>query len=213
MNVLEIAGGVGALTLPLCERVRMVATIEPAEKMAEKLRANAKAKKISNMEVFLETCQSAATRRDFSSYDCAIMCHASWQFPDLRWLMHFMERAGNGKASICDSIPLEDSRKQDFYRSLDIGHHAFDRFHTLGKVLCSYGRKPEIKSFPFVMRRSIQSATAMLTQVLGKYRTPDATDLQQINDFVAAHSHAGIYEEEATMGVLWWQHDPLDQEQ
>jgi hypothetical protein len=53
----------------------------------------------------------------------------------------------------------------------------------------------------------------MLTQVLGKYRTPDATDLQQINDFVAAHSHAGIYEEEETMGVLWWQHDPLDQEQ
>ncbi len=206
MNVLEIAAGVGALTLPLCKRVNEVTTIKPAVKMAEKLQSNAKMQQISNMKLQLETCQQAAKRDDLPPHDCAVMCHASWQFPDLHWLMDFMEKSGNGSASISDSIPQKGSSKLQFCKKLGIGHHSFDRFSALHKVLTSYGRQIETEKFPFIMKRSVQSATAMLTQVLNKYRKPDTGDLNQIDDFVAANSRNGIYEEEATMGVLWWQH-------
>ena len=208
MKVLEIAGGVGALTLPLCRQVKSVTTVEPAENMVAKLRQNAEEQQIENMTVIMGTCQEVAEYGNIVKHDISIMCHASWQFPDLRWLVRFMEEFGSGKVCIADSIPGNDSEKDTFYKQLGVKDNSFDRFHTLLNVLHYFNRDPEIQLFPFTIRRSSESAMAMATQVVSKYRQPDPHDLAKIEDFVSKHTHSGIYTEKALMGVLWWENSP-----
>ncbi len=204
-HVFEIAGGVGALTLPLCRYAAQVTTVEPAEKMAEKLRINADEQKLDNVEIVVATCQDVAHKGLAQTYDLAIMCHATWQFPDLKWLIQFMERAGNGKVCIADSIPEENAERSALYLRLGVTHHAFDRVLGLRKVLLSLGRTPKVTSFPYVMRRSMQSARAMMTNVVGKYHEPRQEDLELIDQHVAAHSSDGVYIEPGRMGVVWWE--------
>jgi precorrin-6B methylase 2 len=204
MRIFEIAGGVGALTLPLCKNVMSVTTVEPARKMAEKLINNADEQGINNVKILLQTGQEAAENQDVPVHDAAIMCHASWQFPNIRWLVEFMERIGSGRVCLADSIPDTNRSKKEFYSDLGISHHSFDRFHGLYKVLCDIDRKPDIQLFPFTMRRSSESARAMITQVLSKYRQPETADHKKIEAFVDKYSVSGIYEEEVSMGVLWW---------
>lgn len=210
-HVFEIAGGVGALTLPLSQRTAMVTTVEPAIKMADKLLRNVREQGVDNVEIIVATGEDVAARGLSKSYDLAIMCHATWQFPDLRWLIRFMEKAGAGRVCIADSVPMDESAHTRIYQELGVSHQSFDRVDALYNVLCSLGRKPQSLFFPFTMRRSVASAMTMMTQVVRKYRKPDEHDLQLIEQHVAAHACNGTYTEPARMGVVWWQQECMTQ--
>lgn len=205
MSVLEIAGGVGALTLPLCGASKKVTTIEPAVEMVKNLQINAASQKINNLEVLLETCQQTADQRTIQRHDATVMCHASWQFPDLVWLLDFMESMGSGKVCIADSVKDSNRERERLYAELGVYHHTIDRFSKLSEAITALGRAPESKTFTFSMRRSTDSACSMITQVLSKYRQVETEDKLKIERFVAERSHNGIYTEESTMGMLWWQ--------
>lgn len=209
MKVLEIAGGVGALTLPLGKHTNWVTTIEPAKQMAENMMENALLHGIDNISILLETCQETAERPAMEQHDATIMCHASWQFPDLQWLVKFMETNGRGNACIADSHSGMQHEKADFLAELGVHHQSIDRFEKLCTVIRSYGRQPEIEEFPFTMRRSAESARSMMEKVLSKYRTPMQVDIERIAHYVEEHSDSGIYQEETTMGVMWWQNKDI----
>lgn len=209
MKVLEIAGGVGALTLPLGKHTHQVTTIEPADLMAENLKKNASSQGINNITILLETCQDTAERQELEKHDATLMCHASWQFPDLKWLVTFMEANGNGSACIADSRGGLNHEKADFLGELGVHHQSIDRFEKLSKVIRSYDRNPEIEEFPFTMKRSSESARSMMENVLSKYRAPEKKDLQQIAAYVDEHSVSEIYEEETIMAVMWWQNKKI----
>ncbi len=202
-KVLEIAGGVGALTLPLCKAAKHVTSLEPAAKMAECLDNNLKTDNIRNCEVLQMTGQEYMGSAPAQRFDFGIICHASWQFPDLQDLVDYFSKICT-RACIADTAPETDSGHSRLLESLGVKHAGFDRVYVLYNALWSLGTKANISFFNYTMRRSRQSAISMLKNVTGKYKQVTDTDMQKINKYVDANCTEGIYQEPACMAVIWW---------
>jgi hypothetical protein len=202
--VLEIAGGVGALTLPLCRETREVVCLEPAPNMADYLKKNLLNNQIENCRVLQLTGQEYMHQNLHDAFGLGIICHASWQFPDLEELLGFFDLSCRSWACIADTAKAPESPHTEFRKSLGIEHVGFDRVLVLYNALCALGRNPNISFFNYTMLRSAESAKSMLKQVAEKYRQIAKADMEKINSHVAAYSTDGTYAEPATMGVIWW---------
>ena len=203
-TVLEIAGGVGAVTLPLASHASRITTLEPAIKMAGRLKKNATDHGISNIEVKICTQSDFDTEAQPKSVDLTVICHASWQFPNIEKLFRFMDRISRRYCCLCDTVPDILSPHQAMYEKLGIDTGAFDRVLCLYNLLCETGCCSSISFFHYRMRRSIASAMSMWTHLVGKYRETTKNDMELIRDHVSAHETDGIYEEPACMAVMWW---------
>jgi ubiquinone/menaquinone biosynthesis C-methylase UbiE len=203
-TVLEIAGGVGAVTLPLASHASRITTLEPAKKMAGRLKKNAADQGISNIEVKICTLSGYDKGAQPKSVDLTVICHASWQFPNIEKLFQLMDRISRRSCCLCDTVPNILSSHQAMCEKLGIDTGAFDRALCLYNLLCETRRCPGISFFHYRMRRSTASAMSMWTHLVGKYRETTKNDVELIGDHVSAHEADGIYEEPACMAVMWW---------
>ena len=203
-RVLEIASGVGAVTLPLARLAAQLTAFEPAPGMAERLAANAAAAGQHNIAIRREPF-TAETAVEPAGCDLALMCHAAWQFPDLLGLVSAMERASRGFCCLADTVGRTDAATAAMHQTLGLPLAAAeDRTPYLFNLLYLSGRLPRLAYVPWTMRRSRASAAAMWRMVLGKYRAPGAADLAVINKHVEERSRDGVYESPSVMAVLWW---------
>lgn len=203
-RVLEIASGVGAVTLPLASRCAEVVAIEPAERMADCLEGNARARGLANIEIRRQTLEQAMGGIPENSFDFTLMCHASWQFPEIMEVARFMDATSRKGACLADTAGLDDQAQGEMYKALGIDADCTDRCPYLFNLLYAEGCRPNVRMIDYTMRRSVDSALSMWQLLLGKYRTPTAEDLALINDHVAQRARNGLYEVPSVMAVMWW---------
>ncbi|MBI9110226.1 class I SAM-dependent methyltransferase [Maridesulfovibrio ferrireducens] len=204
LSVLEIASGVGAVTIPLARKALKVTGIEPAQEMAARLAKNSKAAGVDNIEVKLMTGQEYAEGVQSADHGLSLLCHASWQFPEIAEIASMMENGSSEWCCICDTALNRNSESAKLQKELGVVSSSFDRVEGLYNGLKVLDRKPEIKSFDYIMRRSVDSAYSMLTKVLTKQRVPTENDIKLINDHIERHSDEGVYNEPGKMSVIWW---------
>lgn len=204
-RVLEIASGVGAVTLPLASRCTEVVAIEPARRMADRLAENAKAHGLTNIEIRRQTLEGAMGDIPENSFDFTLMCHASWQFPDMLEVVRFMDVSSRKGACLADTAGFDDQVQGRMYKAFGIEADCTDRFPYLYNLLYAEGYRPNVRMIPHTMRRSVDSALSMWKLVLGKYRVPTAEDLAVIQDHVLQRAREGLYEVPSVMAVMWWE--------
>lgn len=204
MHVVEIAGGVGAVTIPLAQKAKQVISVEPAREMAQRMEVNAAAMRVDNIELKLMTGQEFNEMFEHPTADLSLLCHASWQFPDARELAEMMENASEKWCCICDTVNDLSPEHLALLKKLGSSSGGFDRVFSLYNALCSLAKNPGITFFNYTMRRSEESARSMFTKVLNKERTPTEEDLTLISEFVRTRSENGIYNEPGKMAVIWW---------
>ncbi|MCB2218705.1 class I SAM-dependent methyltransferase [Desulfofustis glycolicus] len=203
-HVLEIAAGVGAVTIPLARRSAHVTAFEPAPTMADFLGANISAFGLTNIEIRRESFDSNTDCAP-KSCDLILLCHAAWHFPDFIELVKSMEKISRGYCCLADTSGLADPDTEIIHRQLNLPLTAgIDRVPYLFNQLYFSNRRPQLTHIPWTTRRSVASALAMWTMVLEKYRRPEETDLAIIRDHVLARSKNGIYESPSLMALLWW---------
>lgn len=204
-EVVEIAAGVGAVTIPIAKKSAHVTAFEPAPLMADFLAANISAARLENVTIRRETfaadkCYAA------NSCDLVVMCHAAWHFPDFLELVKSIERISRGVCCLADTSGLADPDTEVIHRQLQLPPKAaVDRVPFLFNQLYFSNRRPQLAHIPWTTRRSISSALAMWKMVLQKYRQPEEADLELIREHVHARSKNGIYESPSLMAVLWWE--------
>lgn len=203
-HVLEIAAGVGAVTIPLARRSAHVTAFEPAPTMADYLAANISSSGLTNIEIRRESFDHNTVCVP-KSFDLILLCHAAWHFPDFIELVKSMESISRGFCCLADTSGLADPDTEIIHRQLDLPLTAgIDRVPFLFNQLYFSNRRPQLTHIPWLTRRSISSALTMWTMVLEKYRRPEETDLAIIRDHVLARSKNGIYESPSLMALLWW---------
>lgn len=203
-SVLEIASGVGAVTLPLAAKAERIIALEPAQNMAELLSKNAQANNIENIQTIVQCFASFAARTTDNSFDLVFLCHAAWQFPDLPWLISQMSRLSSTHCCLADSMGSEHSEHRDMLRKLSLNTPDLDRTLYLYNVLFELGLPANISYIPHLMRRSVDSATSMWKNLVGKYRLLSGNDEEIIQDHVLSRTRNGIYESPGTMSLIWW---------
>jgi len=202
--VLEIASGVGAVTLPLAARCASVTALEPAPRMAERLRRNAEERALSNLDIRMQTLEEAMGSVAPGSFDLTLMCHASWQFPDFMKVATFMDASSRLGGCIADTAGFDDQTQGAMYEALGIKADCPDRFPYLFNLLYAGGYCPNVRMIRYTMRRSTESALNMWRLLVGKYRAPTEADLSLIAEHVARRSREDLYEVPCVMAVLWW---------
>lgn len=203
-SVLEIASGVGAVTLPLAAESKRVIALEPAGNMAELLSENAQKNNIENLEIVVQDFGTFAARASDNSFDLVFLCHAAWQFPDLPWLLSQMSRLSSAHCCLADTLGSEDSEHKEIRHKLGLVTPDLDRTLYLYNVLFELGLPANISYIPHLMRRSVGSATSMWKNLVGKYRTLSDNDAAIIQDHVLSRTRDGIYESPGTMSLIWW---------
>lgn len=203
-SVLEIASGVGAVTLPLAARSASVTALEPAARMAERLARNASERGLANIDIRVQTLEEAMESVLPGAFDLTLMCHASWQFPDFMAVVDFMDRCSRLGGCIADTAGFDDQTQGAMYEALGIKADCPDRFPYLFNLLYAGGYFPNVRMLPYAMRRSVDSALSMWRLLIGKYRTPTEQDLALIENHVHARAEDGMYEVPSVMAVLWW---------
>ena len=203
-SVLEIASGVGAVTLPLCRHAGRVTAVEPALSMAEMLGKNADTAGLDNLDIAVQDFATFASTASDKSYDVVFLCHAAWQFPDIAWLIREMTRISRGCCCLADTMGQGDIEQQEMRKRLFIKTPTLDRSLYLYNVLNEMGLPADMTPVRHVMRRSTDSARSMWSNVVSKYRDLSKADEQVIDEFVTARSKDGVYETPGVMSLMWW---------
>ncbi len=203
-EVLEIASGVGAATLPLARRAKRVTAVEPAQAMADLLAKNAASEGVDNVQAVVEDFAAFAAATQDDSFDVAFLCHAAWQFPDVACLIREMSRLSRDVCCLADTMGAGDAEHQEMQRRLALDAPTLDRPLYLYNVLHEMGLPANLTPIRHVMRRSSDSALSMWTNLVSKYREPSAEDEKLIDDFVASRSKGGVYETPGVMALIWW---------
>lgn len=203
-KVIEIASGVGAVTIPIAQHAAHVTAFEPSRQMAGFLEENVSTAHLENVDIRREIF-AAKTCCSPKSCDLIVMCHAAWHFPDFIELVESMERISRGFCCLADTSGVADPDTEIIHHQLNLPPTAaVDRVPFLFNQLYFSNRRPQLTHVPWTTRRSVSSALSMWRMVLEKYRKPDEVDLALIRDHVAARTRNGIYESPSLMAVLWW---------
>lgn len=203
-EVVEIAAGVGAVTVPLAQRAAHVTAFEPALQMAGFLEKNVSKANLHNVDIRREIFD-AKTCYPSKPSDLIVMCHAAWHFPNFIELVESMENISHGFCCLADTSGLADPDTEVIHRQLNLPPEAaVDRVPFLFNQLYFSNRRPQLAHIPWTTRRSVSSALSMWKMVLQKYREPNEADLALIQEHVDARTNNGIYESPSLMAVLWW---------
>ncbi|WP_421902147.1 class I SAM-dependent methyltransferase [Maridesulfovibrio sp.] len=203
-SVLEIASGVGAVTLPLARHSKEVIAVEPAQSMADLLEANSDSAGVKNIRIEVTDFASFAAQAQDNSYDLVFLCHAAWQFPDIEELINEMSRISRGFCCLADTMGMGDAENHQMQRKLGINAPELDRSLYLYNILNELGRPADLSNVSYIMRRSTDSARSMWTNLVSKYRTVSAEDSELIEQHVNTQSNSGFYEVPAVMSLMWW---------
>lgn len=200
-NVLDIASGPGALTLPFAERVRNVMAIEPAHQMASCLMENARRQGLINIGVIPKTWQEVKVSDYEKQFDMVTCCHALWQFPDLMEQVRRMETVSRGYCCLAHGV---DVSERELKKSVGAPIEGRDQFITLFNYLNDEGICPNVDILPYSLMWPVDAAIASKERFVEKYRPLTDEDRAIIREYIARHTIDGIYKVPGRMGVLWW---------
>lgn len=205
-NVLDIASGPGAITIPFAEHVCKVTAVEPAEKMAAALMSYAQNKGLSNVEVIPQPWQEIDVETYAKQYDLVICCHALWQFPDILPQIRRMEAVSRGYCCLAHSFepPAEQLKIK---KTLKIEESSFDQFLTLLNLLNDSKVHPNVDVLDYTLTRSATSAISWIKNFVEKYRPVETKDIEHIQEYVQNHAVKDMYQVNGKMGVFWWKVD------
>lgn len=201
-NVLDVGAGPGAITIPFAEKVSSVTSVEPAEEMASRLLKNAAERNLCNIRIIPSVWQEVEIEDLKNTFDLVVCCHALWHFTDI-W-EQVQRMAAVSKGFCCLAHGLYDESEAEELQKLGVTEDNADQFTMIKHILEHRGLNPSIHLADITMKRSVESACSMLTNVLGKYRTPSEKDLADIREYVDSFSRAGFYEKKIKLGILWW---------
>ncbi|MFA5269699.1 MAG: class I SAM-dependent methyltransferase [Methanoregula sp.] len=200
-NVLDIASGPGALTLPFAERVRSVMAIEPAHEMAACLMENARNRGLNNIGVIPKTWQEVNVPDYEKQFDMVTCCHALWQFPDLLDQVRRMETVSRGYCCLAHGV---DVSERELKKSLGVPMDGQDQFNTLFNFLNNEGVCPNVNILEYSLKWPVDAAIASKERFVEKYRPLADEDRAIIREYISRHTSDGIYKIPGRMGVLWW---------
>lgn len=200
-NVLDIASGPGALTLPFAERVRSVMAIEPAHQMAAGLMDNARRLGLNNIGVIPKTWQEVNVSDYEKQFDMVTCCHALWQFPDLLEQVRRMETGSRGYCCLAHGI---DVSERELKERVGAPMEGQNQFITLFNYLNDEGIYPNVNILEYSLIWPVDAAIASKERFVEKYRPLNDEDRAIIREYIARHTPDGIYKIRGRMGVLWW---------
>jgi len=200
-NVLDIASGPGALTLPFAGRVKSVTAIEPAAQMAACLAENTRKSRLSNIAIIQKTWQEIQVSDYEKQFDMVTCCHALWQFPDLLEQVRRMETVSRGYCCLAHGV---ETSEQELKKSVGVPLDSRDQFITLFNYLNDAGIYPNVNILSYSLMWPAGAAIASKERFVEKYRALTDEDRAIIRDYIARHTYNGIYRIPGRMGVLWW---------
>jgi 2-polyprenyl-3-methyl-5-hydroxy-6-metoxy-1,4-benzoquinol methylase len=200
-DVLDIASGPGALTLPFAERVHSVMAIEPAPQMALCLMENARRHGLKNIGVIPKTWQEVKVSDYEKKFDLVTCCHALWQFPDLLEQVRRMEAVCRGYCCLAHGV---DVSERELKKSLGAPMEGNDQFITLFNFLNNEGFYPNVNILEYSLMWPVEAAIASKERFVEKYRPLNDQDREIIREYITRHTTDGIYTIPGRMGVLWW---------
>jgi SAM-dependent methyltransferase len=200
-DVLDIASGPGALTIPFAERVWSVMAIEPAPQMAVCLMENARRHGLKNIGVIPKTWQEVKEADYEKKFDMVTCCHALWQFPDLLEQVRRMERVSRGYCCLAHGV---DASERELKKSLGVPMDGPDQFNTLFNFLNGEGIYPNVNILEYSLKWPVDAAVASKERFVEKYRPLNDEDRAIIREYISHHTTDGIYTIPGRMGALWW---------
>ncbi|KKG14869.1 hypothetical protein EO98_03770 [Methanosarcina sp. 2.H.T.1A.6] len=201
-NILDVGAGPGAVTIPFAEKVSSVTSVEPAEEMANYLLKNAEERGLFNIRIIPTLWQEVEIENLRNTFDLVVCCHALWHFTDIWEQVQRMAAASKGFCCLVHG--LYDEGEAEEWKKLGVTEDNVDQFTMIKNILEHRGIYPNIHIADITMRRSVESALSMWTNVLGKYRIPSEKDIETIKEYVNAYSNDGYYERKTKLGMLWW---------
>lgn len=201
-DVLDIASGPGALTLPFAERVRSVMAIEPAPQMAACLMENAGNHNLNNIWVLPKTWQDVNISDYKKRFDMVTCCHALWQFPDLLEQVRRMESVSRGYCCLAHGV---DTSERELKERVGAPVEGTDQFITLFNYLNDAGIYPNVNILDYSLMWPAVAAIASKERFVEKYRPLTDTDREIIREYISQHTADGIYRIPGRMGVFWWE--------
>jgi len=200
-DVLDIASGPGALTIPFAERVRSVMAIEPAPRMAVCLMENARRHGLKNIGVIPKTWQEVKETDYEKKFDMVTCCHALWQFPDLLEQVRRMETVSRGYCCLAHGVEVSE---RELKKSLGVPMDGQDQFNTLFNFLNGEGIYPNVNILEYSLMWPVEAAIASKERFVEKYRPLTKEDQVIIREYISRNTTDGIYKIPGRMGVLWW---------
>jgi ubiquinone/menaquinone biosynthesis C-methylase UbiE len=200
-NVLDIASGPGALTIPFAERVRNVMAIEPAAQMAACLMENARRHGLKNIRVIPKVWQDVDVSDYEKQFDLVTCCHALWQFPDILGQIRRMETVCRGYCCLAHGV---DVSEQELKKSVGVPIEYSDQFFTLFNYLAGEGVYPNVNILTYSLVWPVDAAIASKERFVEKYRPVTDKDRTIIREYITKHTSDGLYRIPGRMGVLWW---------
>ncbi|OPX61828.1 MULTISPECIES: class I SAM-dependent methyltransferase [unclassified Methanoregula] len=201
-DVLDIASGPGALTLPFAGCVKSVSAVEPAAQMAVSLMENARKSGLSNISIIPKTWQEFPVLDYEKRFDMVTCCHALWQFPDLLNQVRRMETVSRGYCCLAHGI---DTSERILKERLGVPVDGRDQFITLFNFLNNAGIYPNVNIVEYSLMWPVEAAIASKERFVEKYRPLTDTDREIIHEYIARHTADGIYRIPGSLGVFWWE--------
>lgn len=200
-NVLDIASGPGAITIPFAEQVKSVKAVEPAQQMAARLMINARDHQLENIEVISQVWQDVDVEALKKQFDLVVCCHALWQFPDIITQIKRMETVCRGYCCLAQGV---EASERELKKSVGVPRENSDQFITLFNYLNDEGICPNVNILNYSLMWPVEAAIAAKERFVEKYRPLMKEDQLIIRDYIAQYTSDGIYRIPGRMGVLWW---------
>jgi len=201
-DVLDIASGPGALTIPFAERVKSVIAVEPAAQMAAELMENARRSGLSNIMVIPKPWQEVPVADYKKRVDLVTCCHALWQCPDLLEQVRRMEFVSRGYCCLAHGV---DTSERELKERVGVPVEGTDQFIMLFNYLNDAGIYPNVNILNYSLIWPVDAAIASKERFVDKYRPLTNRDREIIREYISRHTHGGIYRISGRMGVFWWE--------
>ncbi|PKG31989.1 class I SAM-dependent methyltransferase [Methanoregula sp.] len=205
-NVLDIASGPGAVTIPFAEQVQRVTAVEPAEEMATQLRENAHKRDLTNIDIIPQIWQDVNIADNARAYDMVICCHALWQFSDLITQVRRMEAVSRGYCCLAHGIQSSETQLKESL-GLPVSDSS-DEFSLAFNYLNDEGITPNVNMLDYSLMWPEDAGIASKERYVEKYRPLTDADRSAIRSYIAQHTVDGIYHLPSRMGILWWKVEP-----
>jgi cyclopropane fatty-acyl-phospholipid synthase-like methyltransferase len=201
-NVMDIASGPGAITIPFAEQVHQVTAVEPAQEMAARLMENARQHGLENIRVIPQAWQDVNVTDYAGAFDMVVCCHALWQFTDLISQVRRMETISRGYCCLAHGI---EKSEQDLKKSVGLPvDDSPDQFFTAFNCLNDEGIGTNVNILDYSLMWPVDAAIASKERFVEKYRSLTPEDRFAIRSYIEKHTTGGIYRIPGRMGILWW---------
>ena len=211
-DVLEIGAGLGALTVPMAEKVKMVKAMEISPERVSVLREELGNRLINNVEVIENDWMKIAEYEVKGRFDLVVCSHFLWQVEDMELHLEKMEKASRKFCAIMQpsgrdaivrdayEVIISDPYQGQFEPDADIFPYIIlrhkDRFLNTGSI-------------EYTVKRDRQQLVRYVASFIGRYMEVDKKVGKAIADLAVRHMQDGFHIERCKAVIMWWRVDSV----